>query len=61
VGNEEVNKYSVKKIYTNTGGDQQMTISYEEDNKSVAFEKGLCRIEIYVDNYLSGRSSCFLK
>jgi len=61
VGNEDVNKYSVKKVYTYTGGNQEMTVSYEEESKDIVFEKGLYRIEVYVDNYLSGRSGCYLK
>ena len=54
-------KFSVKKTYTYTGKNQDMVISYEEESKEIKFEKGMYLIEIYIDNYLSGRSSCYLK
>lgn len=60
-GKNKSTKFSAKKTYTYTGKNQEMTISYEEESKDVIFEKGLYLIEIYVDNYLSGRSSCYLK
>ena len=54
-------KFSAKKTYTYTGKNQDMLISYEEESKEIKFEKGMYLIEIYVDNYLSGRSSYYLK
>ena len=60
-GENEPIKFSTKKTYTYTGKNQDMTISYEEESKEIKFEKGLYLIELYVDNYLSGRSSYYLE
>jgi hypothetical protein len=60
-GKSEPTKFSAKKVYTYTGKNQDMTISYEEESEDVKFEKGMYLIEIYVDNYFSGRSSYYLK
>lgn len=58
-GLEEEQKYSVKKVYTSTGEKQEMVLSYLEEE--LRFETGDYVVEIYVDNYLAGKSIFSLK
>lgn len=60
-GTDSLTKFSVKKDYTYTGENQEMTISYEEESEEIEFDKGMYRVEIYVETYLSGRGSFYLK
>lgn len=60
-GNNETRKFSAKKTYTYAGKNQDMKIFYEEESKEIKFEKGLYTVEIYIDNYLSGGASYYLK
>ena len=52
-------KYSFKKVYTYTGEKQEMTLSYIEED--LRFETGVYDVEIYVENYLAGKTNFSLK
>lgn len=58
-GLEEEQKFSFKKVYTYTGEKQEMTLSYIEED--LRFEVGVYDVEIYVENYLAGKTNFSLK
>ena len=53
--------FTKSKEFTFTGKKQSVTMSYTEENEEVEFEEGTYKLEVYVDNYVSGKASFDLK
>ena len=53
--------FTTSKEFTFTGKKQRISMSFKEENEEVEFAEGTYRVEVYVDNYISGKTSFDLK